>query len=281
MKKYCAVSTLLLVLLVVVGCSTSKISENSKEETTETSEIVHEENDDENIKTQSISEHFTGELIDEEIWFEVSVDSTNDISPTAHITALLLTDEGYHETGYGEAFGARGLMGDGGYIYVPLNNSDEANNPQVIELYKHFVNDSLKQIIYQNYLEESIVSQRRKVLGKSHVPQTSKELTHQIVLDNDSKIKYQRLIFKGEETYNAVSNRNAHVKYVFNIKEDSVIIPMSSMSYPTAYLVGVKGSNMNDAFEDKFFVKFSNEKEKYVFDALYTDANVETVTEGD
>ncbi len=278
MKKYWRISILFWVLFVMVGCSTSKVSKNVEKQTTDTSDIVNEENDDENIKTQSISEHFTDGLTNEEIWFEVSVDSTNDISPTAHITALLLTDEGYHDTGYGEAFGARGLMGDGGYIYVPLNNNDKTNNPQVVELYKHFVNDTLKQIIYQNYLEESIVSQRRKVLGKSYVPQTSKELTHQIVLDADSKIKYQRLIFKGEETYNAESNRTAHVKYIFNINEDSVIIPMSSMSYPTAYLVGVKGTNINDDYEDKFFVKFSNEKEKYVFDALYTDANVETVT---
>lgn len=281
MKKYRIIYILILVVLIIAGCTSNKKSEDSQEQTSEPSNVEVIEDTGEEIETQAISEHFTNELTNEEIWFEVSVDSSNGISPTEPITALLLTDEGYHDTGYGDSFGARGLMGDGGYIYVPLNNSDKANNPQVVELYKHFVNDTLKQIIYQNYLEESIVSQRRKVLGKSHVPQTSKELTHQIVLDNDSKIKYQRLIFKGEETYNAISNRNAHVKYVFNIKEDSVIIPMSSMSYPTAYLVGVKGTNMNDAYEDKFFVKFSNEKEKYVFDALYTDANVDTVTEGD
>lgn len=172
-------------------------------------------------------------------------------------------------------------MGDGGYIYIRLNNNDETNNPQVIDLYKHFVNDTLKQIIYQNYLETSIVNNRKRVLGNTYEPQISKELRHQIVLDNDSKIKYQRLIFKGEETYRTVSSNSTQVKYIFNIKEDSVIIPMSSMSYPTAYLVGVKGTNMNDDYEDKFFVKFSNEKEKYVFDALYTDANVETVTEED
>lgn len=166
-------------------------------------------------------------------------------------------------------------------IYIRLNNNDETNNPQVIDLYKHFVNDTLKQIIYQNYLETSIVNNRKRVLGNTYEPQISKELRHQIVLDNDSKIKYQRLIFKGEETYRTVLSNSTQVKYIFNIKEDSVIIPMSSMSYPTAYLVGVKGTNMNDDYEDKFFVKFSNEKEKYVFDALYTDANVETVTEED
>lgn len=120
------------------------------------------------------------------------------------------------------------------------------------------------------------MSQRRKVLDKSYIPQTSKKLIHQIVLDNDSKIKYQKLIFKREERIMLYQ-----IKYVFNIKEDSVIIPMSSMSYPTAYFVGVTGTNMNDAYENKFFVKFSNEKEKYVFDALYTDANVEAVTEED
>lgn len=281
MKKYWRISFLLLILLVIAGCSTNKVSKNVEKQTADTSDMVYEENDDENIKTQSISEHFTDGLTNEEIWFEVSVDSTNDISPTAHITALLLTDEGYHDTGYGEAFGARGLMGDGGYIYIRLNNNDETNNPQVIDLYKHFVNDTLKQIIYQNYLETSIVNNRKRVLGNTYEPQISKELRHQIVLDNDSKIKYQRLIFKGEETYRTVSSNSTQVKYIFNIKEDSVIIPMSSMSYPTAYLVGVKGTNMNDDYEDKFFVKFSNEKEKYIFDALYTDANVETVTEDD
>lgn len=281
MRKYRICYMLVLVLLSFTGCSSNIKSEESQNQTSESSVAENSKEIDEDVKTQSISEHFTNELTNEEIWFEVSATSSNEISPTEHITALLLTDEGYHDTGYGDAFWARGFKGDGGYIYVPINNNAEENNPQVNELYEHFVNGTLKQIIYENYLEESIVNKRRQVLGKSYTPQSSKELSHQLVLDSDSKFKYQRMIFKGEETINTTSNRNAHVRYIFNITEDSIIIPMSSISYPTAYLVGVKGNNMNDSYEDRYFVKFSNEKEKYVLDALYTDANVEMITEDD
>lgn len=111
MKKYRIICILMLVVLIIAGCTSNKESKDSQEQTSEPSNVELIEETD----TQTISEHLTDELTNEEIWFEVSVDSPNDISSTAHITILLLTDERYHKTGYGESFGARGLMGDGGY----------------------------------------------------------------------------------------------------------------------------------------------------------------------
>lgn len=276
LKKINLISMMILTLFILFGCQnkseTSSGSINSHDQSSTDGSLGINEED---IKEQTISEHFTNDLRDE-IWLEIEVGHDAELTQDSRISAFMVTNETYHDSSVYKTFNNFNENGNG-YISVTLETSDNIDDrPTMSDVLKLYYEDMLYEKIYNSYLDsnKSIDDRMNENFGQSQIsPPYSEKLTFRHAIVNDSNLKYQTIDFKGKDLFFKADN---YRYYSFIAKEDSVGILLKAEGYPEVYLAGFKGNNSLNDNIPSYFVKLSDTKEKYTFDPLYTNEDIES-----
>lgn len=276
LKKNSLFIMLFLAVFILFGCqSKSEVSSDSFNSHSQSStDESLENNRAEDIKEQTISEHFTDNLKDE-IWLEIEVGQSSGLTQDSRISAFMVTNETYHDSFIYEAFN-RLNESENGYISITLEKSfDIDDRPTLSDVVALYYEDKLYEKIYNSYLDsnKSINDRSNENFGQSQIsPPYSDKLTFRHVIGDDSNIKYQTIDFKGKDLFFEDDN---YRYYSFNVKEDSVDILLNAEGYPKVYLVGFKGNNSLNDNVSSYFVKLSDTEEKFTIDPLYTNKEIE------
>lgn len=279
MKKYKILGFLILGLFIVSGCSSNEKKDNSKAKTEESTNIV--ESKEEEIETQSISEHFTKDLTDE-IWLEIITGKDGLVSTDSFVSSILLTNDTSHDSDLYKGF-ARYNKDEKGYIVLemPDPSLSDFKNPEnfkfrLIYFYELYVKNKLNQELYHFQIDEKtpftdIISEG---YGAYVSYPHSDKLTFEHLVDIETKEITQKINFEGNDTF-LDGSESINRSHDFWASEGEISIELKVEGYPTLYLVGFRDKKENGFFN--YFVKFSDRKENYILDALYSNEDIEVV----
>lgn len=283
MKKYRLLVVLLLSIIISTGCTSSVEKEKANDIIESTSSF----NDEEESEAKSISEHFTKDLTDE-IWFEIETGSESEVSLDSIVTSILLTNDTSNESSLSEGF-AMFDNNEKGYILLemPEYNSKKLENPENINLklgyfYELYVNNKLNQDLYHYQIDRNTM--QKEIMNKGYSVQYflahSDELQffHRVVNLKDGDKKVTQLIsFQGKSEPLQDDGRSEGFarRHIFQVSEDEISIELKAEGFPPLYLVGYRDKDGYGIY--KYFVKFSDEKENFVLDTLYSNDDIEVV----
>ncbi|MBP1044414.1 hypothetical protein I6N95_25735 [Vagococcus sp. BWB3-3] len=171
-----------------------------------------------------------------------------------------------------------------GYIWVEvpelLNENDVDFRPKLVDVYQLYNQGELNQKLFKALVDETATSldKEKEDFGysmlKSKLPVYANELTFKHVVNPETKKMFQKIEIKGKDAFFDEESLNYRSNY-FEVSEDGMSIQINSDGYPDLFLVGFKGHRGVLAGIPKYFVKFSDEKETFEFDPLYTNDEIE------
>ncbi len=267
---------LVLSLFIITGCSPNDEKESAETVTEVSTSVAESEIKEKEIETRSISEHFTKDLTDE-VWIEINLDSNGQVSQNSQVSSFLVTNDTSHESDLYKGFSIYN-PDEKGYVYINISDGQLFTSgdfkTKLIDIYKLYVNGELNQKIFKAHIDQeaSFKDREKEMFGGVYASYPhANELTFTHLINRETSELSQRIDFKGIDSFYKDDNLNFRYR-TFKVTDDEQNIEIKFEGYPKLYLVGFKGKGENGS---SYLVKFSDKKENFIFDPMYSNKEIE------